>query len=197
MDSNDILQLFDRHHSNNAGFCRHYLTLYSMVLGMESQNVFEFGSGFSTKTILMALEKTGGKLTTCDLRPLSETSIFYDMNDLKKYTTWKYLQKRSVDAYNDYKNEVFDFVLHDGSHTIPVVKQDMKNIIPRMKKGSLFLLHDVSHPTENYNLVEAIESLTWCKTKCVILPYGYGLAVITIEEDFGHGSIDIKWRKSE
>jgi len=57
----DINEIFKHHHGNYGGFCRHYLTLYSMVLGMEAKSVFEFGCGFSSKAILAALEPTGGK----------------------------------------------------------------------------------------------------------------------------------------
>jgi len=55
-------EMLDRHHSDDAGFCRHYMLLYSIVLGMEAKSVFEFGSGYSSKTILKALSKTGGHL---------------------------------------------------------------------------------------------------------------------------------------
>jgi predicted O-methyltransferase YrrM len=190
----NIEELIERHHANNAGFCRHYMTLYSIVLGMETKSAFEFGSGFSSKVILTALEKTGGNLTTCDVRPLSQTAIFYDKEEIKN-NNWKYLQKDSLNAVDDFKDSVFDFVLHDGSHTWQVVKKDMENIIPRMKTGGIFLLHDTAHPTEKYELHKAVESLTWCKHSVVTLPYGYGLSIIVIEEDFGHGKVNIQWRK--
>ena len=188
--------IIDRHHANDAGFCRHYLSLYSIVLGMETKSAFEFGSGFSTRVILKALELTKGELITCDKRSLDETAIFYNKSDLKGYTNWKYLQKNSLLAVDDFKDKVFDFVLHDGSHTWTTVKKDMKNIIPRMVTGGVFLLHDTTHPTANYELMKAVESLTWCKNKYVTLPYGYGLTIITIEEDFGNGKKEITWQKT-
>lgn len=192
----DMLEIINRHHADNAGFCRHYMALYSFVLGMETKKAFEFGSGFSTKTILTALEHTNGFLITCDRRPLSETAIYYDKSDLEKYKNcWKYLQKDSLEIEDDIKHMAFDFVLHDGSHTWTTVKKDMENIIPKIKNGGMFLLHDTSHPTDNYNLMKAVESLTWCKHQVATLPYGYGLTIIIIEEDFGNGSIEIKWKK--
>jgi len=190
-----IQDIIERHHANNAGFCRHYMTLYSFVLGMEVKSAFEFGSGFSTKTILSALEHTGGSLLTCDRRPLSETAIFYDKKDLEKYNNWRYLERDSLNAVGDFKNMTFDFVLHDGSHTWTVVKKDMENIIPRMQTGGMFLLHDTAHPTDNYDLMKAVDSLTWCKHKFITLPFGYGLTIIIIEEDFGNGKKEILWRK--
>ena len=78
---------------NDTGLTRHYLTLYSIVLGMESTNVFEFGAGFSTQTIVEALKLTGGKLTSVDMRSLSiredipdnflnDNNIVLDIEDL-------------------------------------------------------------------------------------------------------------------
>jgi len=189
----NLQELFDRHHANNAGFCRHYLTLYSIVLGMEAKSAFEFGSGFSTKTILMALEKTNGKLITCDYRPLNQTAIFFDLNELKQYPNFKYLCKRSNMIKTDIEKETFDFVLHDGAHDSATVINDFKMIIPRMKKGSILLLHDTTH--KEYDLYKAVDSLSWVKNSHVTLPYGYGLTIIKIEEDLGNGEVEIKWHK--
>jgi len=183
-------ELFERHHANNAGFCRHYLTLYSIVLGLETKSAFEFGSGFSSKTILMALEKTGGKLITCDQRPLEQTAIFYDKNEIKNYSNWTYINKKSIDIFKDIEGKIFDFVLHDGAHDVKTVKQDLKLIMPKMKKNGILLLHDTEHPA--YNLKEAIPE---DKISKVTLPFGFGLTIIKIEEDFGNGTIDIRWKK--
>jgi predicted O-methyltransferase YrrM len=195
MDDN-LEELFSRHHSNNAGFCRHYLTLYSMVLGMETKSAFEFGSGFSTKTILQALKLTKGSLVTCDNRPLNETAIFYDKETILHFDNWTYLQKDSSLILNDIKDKTFDFVLHDGAHKCNIVDKDIKAIIPRMKTGGLFLLHDTAHPTANYNLIKSVEELNWFKHDCITLPYGYGLTIIVVKEDFGNGKVEIKWTKT-
>jgi predicted O-methyltransferase YrrM len=193
----NIQELIERHHANNAGFCRHYMTLYSMVLGMETKSAFEFGSGFSSKVILMALEKTGGKLITCDNRSLDQTAIFYNKEEMLKYTNWQYLQKKSKEIYEDLKEEKFDFVLHDGAHDVPTVQEDIKHVFPRMKQGAIFLLHDTNHSTVNYNLIKCIQNINWCKISYITLPYGYGLTIVTIEEDFGNGKVYIKWQKEQ
>jgi len=185
----DWAEMITRHHANDAGFCRHYLALYSHVLGMETQNAFEFGGGFSTKVILKALELTHGYLTTCDIRPLA-----YGLsNGLSKYAGWTFLCKDSLSAYNDFKGGVFDFVLHDGAHDANTVYKDMRNIVPRMMTGGLFLLHDTAHP--QYDLHKIVNNLGWFKNSHVTLPYGYGLTIITIEEDFGNGIKTIEWKK--
>ena len=46
----DLRSIYNRHHANDAGFCRHYFMLYSIALGMETKSAFEFGCGFSSHT---------------------------------------------------------------------------------------------------------------------------------------------------
>ena len=193
--------IVDKHHKNDTGFCRHYLTLYSIVLGMETQSAFEFGCGFSTKTILEALKETGGKLITCDPRSIDGSeggkSTGNSKEDIEKYAhCWKYIQKISEEGLKDLTDETFDFVLHDGSHTLEIVREDIKTIVPRIKKDGLLLLHDTEHPTSNFNLIDAIDWLD-CRFSRVTLPYGYGLTIVRIEEDFGNGEVKIKWRKEK
>ena len=54
--------------------------------------------------------------------------------------------------------------------------------IPKMKNGSILLVHDTNHPTHNYRLEKSIE---WLKKdhECITLPYGYGLSIIKINND--------------
>ena len=194
---NDFDELIGRHHANNAGFCRHYFTLYSIILGMEAKTVFEFGSGYSSKVILKAMKETGGYLISCDVNPVQMTSHSYSLDDKEMKESvrrWRYIQKRSYDAVRDLTNEVFDVVLHDGDHRWKVVASDLKAIIPRMKKNGILLVHDMEHPTDNYQLNKALDVLPY-KFSSVVLPYGYGLAICRIEEDFGNGAVEIKWRK--
>ena len=189
-----LVELTDRHHANNAGFCRHYMTLYSVVLGMETKSAFEFGSGFSTKAILMALELTGGKLITCDKRAYIDTAIFYDPKEMN-YQNWEYIRSDSSCVGDYIKNDVFDFVLHDGSHKKSHVMEDLRMIIPKMMKDSILLMHDTEH--KECDLSGILTDLCWFKHSKVTLPYGYGLTIIRVEEDFGNGKVDIKWQKTK
>ena len=198
-------ELISRHHANNAGFCRHYMTLYSIVLGMEAKNVFEFGSGFSSKAILMALKETGGKLITCDYRPLDKTGIFYDLDDnfmREMSNKWRYINKRSSAALKDIDGEFFDVVLHDGSHKWEEVAEDLRTIIPHVKGGGMILVHDTAHPTENFQLKKAINAMDWAHggefcIERLTLPYGYGLTLIRLLDDFGNGQVEIQWKKQQ
>ena len=189
-------ELHEQTLSNVGGFCRHYMTLYSIVLGMESKTVFEFGSGFSSKAILMALESTDGQLITCDKRPFKQTGRFYKDDELMKklQTRWRYIQDDSLNLNKHLKDEVFEVVLHDGSHQWQHVLKDLEYIVPKMKTGGILLLHDTNHPTENFNLLRAIQDLPY-EINHVTLPYGYGLTIAQVTEDFGNGKVEIQWRK--
>ncbi len=190
MEFGEIVKI---HHGDDRGFCRHYLLLYSIVLGMETKSAFEFGSGFSTSVILKALDLTGGSLITCDLRKTEDTALSRELTEHKH--NWRFIQGHSKDAVKELKDEAFDFVLHDGSHTWQEVAKDIKNILRRMKKNGIILIHDTEAPAHNYHLEKAIRSsLGRYKHDKVTLPYGYGLTIVRIKENFGNGETDIKWQ---
>ena len=195
MEIKNFEEIIKKHHGSSSGFSRHYLTLYSIVLGLETKNAFEFGSGFSSKVILEALKETGGKLTTNDARSIKETGN--DPRDLEENKDrWTYLQSSSKEALEKMKSEVFDFVLHDGSHEWKVVKKDLQTIIPRMKKDGIILVHDTAHT--NFKLNMAVKmALFWYKHEKVTLPYGYGLTIIRIKKNFGNGSVITSWKKNK
>lgn len=196
-------ELISMHHSNKTGFCRHYMFLYSVILGMEAKNVFEFGSGYSSKTILWALMQTEGYLTSCDYRSIDQSCMNY-FTDVEEFDMlakrWKYINKRSSHITPDIIGKAYDVVLHDGSHTKDDVINDLKFIIPLMKKGSILMVHDTAHPTGNYQLDDAVKEVSGlCSgthaTEQITIPYGYGLTMVRILEDFGNGEVKIKWRK--
>jgi len=195
MDEKFLKEMFERHHANDGGFCRHYMTLYSIILGMEAKKVLEFGSGFSSKIILNALCKTNGELYTLDMRSFEETSHQYNFNEEEKEAylpRWKYFQGKSHRTRRKVSEMLFDVVLHDGSHKCDYVKLELDFVIPRVRNGGVILVHDTNHPTLNYNLDKAVEPFKSDHDVCT-LPYGYGLTLITVNND--NPSVDISWRK--
>ena len=91
--------------------------------------------------------------------------------------SWTYILGKSQDVQDKFPDVLFDVVLHDASHKWQYVKKDLENIIPKMKNGSILLVHDTNHPTHNYRLEKSIE---WLKKdhECITLPYGYGLSYL-------------------
>lgn len=146
---------------------------------MEAKEVFEFGAGYSSYVILEALKKTGGKLTSCDVRKDSEIGV--EINNPE----WNFIQNdsRHIDIEGS-----FDVVLHDGSHKPEIVEKDLKKIIPFMKKDSLLLIHDTEHDYGLKNITDKIEHPQ------VTLPYGCGLTIMRILD--GKDKIELTWQKS-
>ena len=189
-----------QHHASDSGFSRHYLTLYSLVMGMEAHSVFEFGAGHSTKAILGALEHSGGYLVSCDVRSLDEISQLGVGFDHTYWDRWIFLQGNSRGIVNRLSCEFgpYDLVLHDGSHDPDEVRDDLRDIVPQMRRDSLLLIHDTEHPTIEYGLAPAVEeALAGVAHSRVRLPFGYGLDVVRIEEDFGHSPVTLNWRKQK
>lgn len=195
MDKN-IESIVHEHHTGAVGFTRHYLTLYSLVLGMEAQNVFELGAGFSSPTILAALKKTGGKLTTCDNRSVEHKQLTGVMEEYKD--RWTYHQAESRDFLKTISNEVYDVVLHDGAHDFKNIILDLWKIAPRVKKNGLILVHDTFHPgLQRRSLSLAVRiGLFPRRYEIVTLPYGNGLSIIRMKSNAHLGTFVPKWSKS-
>ncbi len=161
--------------AKNRGFEKHYLTLYSMVLGMNAQNVFEFGAGYSSLFILEALKKTGGKLISCDSRKIDELGLPKEyINSRDNFERWTFYRQYSANVVPRI-DEKFDFVLHDGSHKAKEVREDLENILPKTK--GLILIHDTEHP--QYKMKKEVDRVFGVYDK-VTLPYGNSLTIVRV-----------------
>lgn len=197
---NDIIKMYDKE-VKQTGFMKHYLTLFSIVEGLETKRSFEFGTGISTKVILQALERTGGTHTSCDIRDIVDTGLAGDFY-VKNADKWRYLQKDSqsltpeeIDIYAP-----FDFVLHDGSHIPDEVEKDIKKILPFMKRNSILLVHDTFSSNYNDSLLlaarHAFLSLDLNFNE-ITLPYGYGLSIFKITDSRMKETITPTWVKGK
>ena len=96
---NILEQIAAKAEKGDTGMSLHYGFLYSCVVGLETQRVFEFGSGFSTHVILHALEKTGGILTSCDVTNYSDNPNITDFT--KKSDRWSFYHGNSNEMFED------------------------------------------------------------------------------------------------
>ena len=96
---NILEQIAAKAQRGDTGMSLHYGFLYSCIVGMETKNVFEFGSGFSTHVILHALEKTGGTLTSCDVTNYSDNPNITDFTKASK--RWNFYHGNSTEIFND------------------------------------------------------------------------------------------------
>ena len=192
----DIERVSDMHHAPTGvgGFTRHYLTLYTIIYGMEAKNVFEFGMGFSTQAMVEALKSTGGKLTTCDARG---KGAFYPEAVFKDAPgNWTFHQGDTLQVVPMLDHSPYDVVLHDGSHQRGQVAADLTNILPHIKKGGLLLVHDTNHHDLGAGMRGGIDdsSLKDYKHERLTLPYSYGLTIIKLLSSKTNEEVKIDWR---
>jgi predicted O-methyltransferase YrrM len=183
--------------NKSGGFAHHYPFLYSIVIGMESKNVFEFGTGFSTHCILHALEKTKGSLTSCDIQHYSTNQSVSDY--CKANENWTFCHGNSNSIFKDIKHSQYDLILHDGSHVGEEVLMDLHNIYPYLKHDGILLIHDTRHPEHGKNIMKAINEFNNDKASrnlddLCTLPYGYGLTIFRNNENI-ENKINLTWSK--
>ena len=172
----------------------HYGFLYSCVVGLETQRVFEFGSGFSTHVILHALEKTGGILTSCDVTNYSDNPNITDFT--KKSDRWSFYHGNSNEMFeDDVEFEQYDLILHDGSHVGEEVLVDLNNIYPYLKHDGILITHDTRHQTLGEGMKNAVEEFAKDKDlEMCTLPYGYGLTFFRNKGNVDN-KVELTWRK--
>tara|TARA_B100000131_G_scaffold92034_1_gene88803 strand:+ start:1548 stop:2132 length:585 start_codon:yes stop_codon:yes gene_type:complete len=192
---NILEQIAAKAERGDTGMSLHYGFLYSCVIGLESKNVFEFGSGFSTHVILNALEKTGGVLTSVDVNDhtvntnITEFSINSDR--------WNFYHGNSNDMFSDEDVvfEQYDLILHDGSHIGDEVLVDLNNIYPYLKHDGILITHDTRHHTLGEGMSKAVEEFVKDKdVEYATLPYGYGLTFIRNKGNINN-KVELTWRK--
>lgn len=192
-----LQKVVEAHHAGNTGAALHYLTLYSLVYGLEAKKVFEFGSGYSSLALLEGLQESDGVLTSCDIR---ERDIACPFSEHKNNPNWNFIQKPSILAIEDVKNNgPYDLVFHDGDHQADVVAQDIQAIIPHMKRFGLLVLHDTHHSELGPAMIDGLSKGLGSdqnKYSIVTLPYGYGLTIVRFESDEYHnGNVQVKRKK--
>ena len=180
------------------GLAPHYLTLYSIALGMEAKNVCEFGTGLSTRVLLDALKETGGHLLTCstdNYETVCGKANIHLTEHVDRWTHWSGLSYAFVRALSDASR--FDLVLHDGSHSEKTVFDDLVHIIPRVRRGGLVLVHDTLHSYSGLGMLRAVnQALAVFRlavfrsdsqtnvAESVTLPFGFGLTMLQIKENW-------------
>jgi predicted O-methyltransferase YrrM len=191
---NILEQIAAKADKGDTGMSLHYAFLYSCIVGMESKNVFEFGSGFSTHVILNALEKTGGILTSCDITDYSVNPNITDFT--KKSDRWSFYHGDSNEMFDDdVEFEQYDLILHDGSHIGEEVLVDLNNIYPYLKHDGILITHDTRHHTLGEGMKSAVEEFAKDKDlEMCTLPYGYGLTFFRNKGNLDN-KVELTWRK--
>jgi len=192
---NILEQIAAKAERGDTGMSLHYGFLYSCVVGMESKNVFEFGSGFSTHVILHALEKTNGVLTSVDINDHIVNTNITDFS--KNSDRWSFYHGNSNEMFADENVEFdqYDIILHDGSHIGEEVLVDLNNIYPYLKHDGILITHDTRHATLGEDMRRAVKEFSKDKDlETCTLPYGYGLTFFRNKGNLD-SKVNLTWRK--
>tara|TARA_R100000988_G_scaffold20116_1_gene9900 strand:+ start:7637 stop:8221 length:585 start_codon:yes stop_codon:yes gene_type:complete len=191
---NILEQIAAKAQRGDTGMSLHYGFLYSCIVGMETKNVFEFGSGFSTHVILHALEKTGGTLTSCDVTNYSDNPNVTDFTKASK--RWNFYHGNSNELFaDDVEFQQYDVILHDGSHIGSEVLVDLNNIYPYLKHDGILITHDTRHHTLGDGMMgAAVEFAKDKDLEMCTLPYGYGLTFFRNKGNVDN-AVNLTWRK--
>ena len=191
---NILEQIAAKAQRGDTGMSLHYGFLYSCIVGMETKNVFEFGSGFSTHVILHALEKTGGTLTSCDVTNYSDNPNITDFTKASK--RWNFYHGNSNELFaDDVEFQQYDVILHDGSHIGSEVLVDLNNIYPYLKHDGILITHDTRHHTLGDGMMgAAVEFAKDKDLEMCTLPYGYGLTFFRNKSNVNN-PVNLTWRK--
>ena len=190
---NILEEIHQKTKKSDTGFCLHYHFLYSLVLGLECESVFEFGSGFSTHCILKALSATGGSLISCDVNTIERNGNITEYSQNSK--NWELIVGNSNSTVPKINHKQYDLILHDGSHIASEVLIDLNNIYPYLKHDGILITHDTRHYNLGAQMMSAVESFTNDKdVEMLTLPYGYGLTFFRNKGNTKN-KIDLTWRK--
>jgi len=135
------------------------LLLAGLVIAADAQLVFEIGTGVlnSTKAFLYGLEKTGGRIVSCD--PVKEWNNF-------THPQFEFLQARSNEIASTWNRQI-DILFIDGDHRYGQVLFDYKTFAPFVKKNGLIIFHDsqlLEGPRKVSEGAKGLRRLTFEKT---------------------------------
>lgn len=149
------------------------LTLYTLALGLQAQRVYEIGVGQSTLALLRAVQRTGGKVVSCDANAAMRD--FVVQNALDALAHWEFHCKTSEALYDELE-ALADLIFIDGCHSFSCVKWEFENYWYALKHGGLMVLHDTLDWPEGPGKV--MELATQRGLEVVELPFSCGIAVI-------------------
>ena len=146
------------------------LLLAGLVIASGAKLVFDIGTGLlgSGNAFLYGLEKTGGRLVSCD--PVKRFNF--------SHPSFIFIQKRSEEVAKTWKDSI-DILFIDGEHSAPSVKRDFDLFYPFVKQGGYVALHDTLHPILSERGADVLIKQLEAKGVAVIEFYSFpGLALV-------------------
>lgn len=112
--------------------------LIGLTMATKAKLVFEIGTGglWSTQCFLHGLEKTDGRIISCDT-----VKRFKDFS----HPRFQFINKSSNEIARNWKDAI-DILFIDGNHREESIRKDYELFSPFVKQGGLIIFHDTSHP---------------------------------------------------
>lgn len=138
--------------------------LYTCVRLVKPKLIVEtgVGSGFSTALMLKALEKNNlGMLYSIDFYKDNESCGWIIPNSLKN--RWKLINGLSALHLNPLLNQLrqIDIFVHDSEHSYKNMISEFRTVWPHLKKGGIFMAHDVGRNDAFFDFLREIQFPWW------------------------------------
>lgn len=111
--------------------------LMGLTIAVKAKLIFEIGTGglWSTQCFLHGLEKTDGRIISCDT-----IKRFKDFSHAK----FQFMNAPSYEIVKTWTREL-DILFIDGDHSYKGVIRDYALFSPFVRKGGIILFHDTNH----------------------------------------------------
>jgi predicted O-methyltransferase YrrM len=141
--------------------------LYVMVRLVKPEVIVEtgVGAGITSTYILKALDlNQKGMLFSIDLPDETDLSGWAIPNELK--SRWRLYKGSSIDLLPAVLNDTgpIDIFLHDSNHSYEHMTFEFRTIWPYLKKGGIFLAHDVGRNDALFDFCDEVR-IPWTKVR--------------------------------
>ena len=168
--SEDLLK--DRHGPEWEGDT-YQLVLYTLALGVQAQVVYEWGVGYSTLALLRAVQRTGGKVISCDIT--EEKAQLVKDNAPDALDQWEFHHLSSEELYA-IATEQAEFIYIDGCHVYGCVLWEVERFWSLLKVGGMMVLHDTRDWPDGPGRI--FQQLQKGGLEVLELPFSCGMGVI-------------------
>lgn len=128
--------------TGNGDSDKHVLTLYAIAVGQKAKNILELGvrNGDSTRPLLLAAHRNGGKLTSVDIQPTTfQCPGGFEGN-------WSFVQQDALEFLRaQAPSEPYDFIFIDDWHAYDHVKSELEQIDRLVSPKTVILVHDLMY----------------------------------------------------
>lgn len=158
-------EAYKRFCSYPTDICDYLPLLYNLTVLLNAKLVIELGmrDGNSSSAFLYGIEKTGGRLWSCDLDPLHETCIWrkHEPSDLINFMhdqDWTRNRGDDIELAPTAPTGA-DILFIDTSHLYEHTAAELKSYFPKLNDNGILIIHDTDgcYPGQDQAVNEFLE----------------------------------------